>query len=120
MKKTALLSTKAANALTRKERRALRKSRRGDGDGLPKRHHLDPHASAIIQAGDGSDDDLLTTGEMGTWFRKSKQWFEIGRSKGYGPPFVRLSSQVVRYRRGDVKAWLAERRHASTAEYSGR
>ena len=84
---------------------------------MPYRHHIDPHASAIIEAGIGSDDDLLTTGEMATWFRKSKQWFEIGRSKGYGPPFVRLARQVIRYRRGDAKAWLAERRHAFTAEY---
>jgi hypothetical protein len=29
-----------------------------------------------------------------------------------------LSSQVIRYARGDVKDWLADRVHASTAEYA--
>ena len=85
---------------------------------MPERHHLDRHASAIIEAASGSDDDLLTTAEMATWWRKSKQWFHIGRCKGYGPPFVRLSPQVIRYRRGDAKAWLAERVHARTSEYT--
>jgi hypothetical protein len=87
---------------------------------VSRRHHIDAHANEIIAAGVGSDDDLLATREMAAWFRKSKQWFEIGRSKGYGPPFIRLAPQVIRYRRGAVKAWLLERQHASTAEYRNR
>jgi len=84
-----------------------------------RRHHIDAYARAISEAGVGSDDDMLSTPDMAAWFRCSTQWFEIGRSKVYGPPFVRLAPQVIRYKRGDVKAWLAERQHASTAEYDG-
>jgi predicted DNA-binding transcriptional regulator AlpA len=84
----------------------------------PRRHHLDRHAEAIIEAAaSGSDDDLLTTEEMAAWFRTSKEWLEIGRYKGYGPKFIKLAPQVVRYRRGDVKAWLLDRVHARTSEY---
>ena len=86
---------------------------------MPRQHHLDRHAGAIIAAASGDDDDLLTTAAVAALFHVSKQWLEIGRSSGrYGPPFVRLAPQVVRYRRGDLKAWLAERQHASTAEYA--
>jgi predicted DNA-binding transcriptional regulator AlpA len=82
------------------------------------RHHLDRHAGAIIvEAANGDHDDLLTTPALAALFRVSKQWLEIGRSKGYGPPFIRLAPQVVRYRRGDVQAWLAERQYAHTADY---
>jgi len=87
---------------------------------VSRRHHIDRHANSIVEAGVGDDDDLLATRDMVAWFRKSKQWFEIGRSKGYGPPFIRLSPQVIRYRRGDVKAWLAERQLRSTSEYNDR
>ena len=72
------------------------------------RHHLDRHAGAIIEdgVGVGDADDLLTTKEMAAWLRMSVGWLEIGRSKGFGPPFVRLSPQDVRYKRGTVRAWL--------------
>jgi hypothetical protein len=72
----------------------------------PRHHHIDAYARAISDSGVGSDDEMLSTPERATWFRCSTQWFEIGRSKGYGPPFVRLAPQVIRYKRGDVKAWL--------------
>jgi len=42
---------------------------------------------------------------------------ETGRSRGWGPPYIKLSPRRVRYRRGDVKAWLADRAHRCTAEY---
>ena len=48
--------------------------------------------------------------------RVSVQWAEIGRSMGYGLPFLRLGRNQVRYRRRDVLAWLETRLHRSTAE----
>jgi hypothetical protein len=48
----------------------------------------------------------------------SPQWCEIGRSKGWGPVFVRIGPRRIRYRRGDVVAWLNARTHARTSEYS--
>jgi predicted DNA-binding transcriptional regulator AlpA len=86
---------------------------------IPLRHHLDRRADEIAQAAaDKNPDELLTTAATADWLGISPQWLEIGRSKNWGPPFVRLSTRRVRYRRADVIAWLAERTHCSTAEYA--
>ena len=37
----------------------------------------------------GDDDDLLTTPQLAEWLAVSEQWCEIGRHKGYGPPYVK-------------------------------
>jgi hypothetical protein len=83
----------------------------------PKHHHLDKRAADLIAAGAGDPDDMLTTKELAAWFGVSTQWLEIGRSRGYGPLFVRLSPRMTRYKRSAALAWLAEREHASTAAY---
>ena len=81
-------------------------------------HHLDRRAHQIIEQGvDGNPDDLLDTKEMAAWFGNSPQWFEIGRSRGYGPPFIRLGSRSVRYQRKFALRWLESRIHACTSEY---
>jgi predicted DNA-binding transcriptional regulator AlpA len=88
---------------------------------IPLRHHLDRRADHIADfAADKSADELLTTPATAEWLGVSTQWLEIGRSKGYGPPFVRLSTRRVRYHRAGVLAWLASRTHASTAEYAAK
>ncbi len=46
----------------------------------------------------------------------SEEWLEIGRCKGYGPPFVRLTKRLVRYRLEDIEAWMKERTYRSTSE----
>ena len=85
------------------------------------RHHLDRRADQLAELGTrGSPDDLLTTPAVAEWLGVSTQWLEIGRSKGYGPRFVRLSTRRVRYRRSDVLDWLGTRTCASTAEYAAR
>lgn len=38
------------------------------------------------------------------------------RVKGGGPEYIRISHRCVRYRPEDLRAWLGERRYASTAE----
>jgi hypothetical protein len=58
---------------------------------------------------------LLNTAELASWLGVS----EIGRSRGYGPAFVRLSPTAVRYRASDVRAWLTDRTHRRTAEFTG-
>jgi hypothetical protein len=83
----------------------------------PQTHHLDKRSHKILDAGNGDDDVLLTTPALAEWLDVSVQWVEIGRLKGYGPPFTRIGTNSIRYRRGDVRAWLAERRHLRTAEY---
>jgi hypothetical protein len=85
----------------------------------PQRHHLDKRAATIVQAAADTDgDDLLTTREVANWLQCSDQFLEIGRHKGYGPPFQKISERMIRYKRRDVIAWLEERRHKCTSEYS--
>jgi predicted DNA-binding transcriptional regulator AlpA len=82
-------------------------------------HHLDRRAIDLAQEGTaaGEADDLLNTAEVSEWLAISTQWLEIGRSKGYGPKYIRVTPRRVRYRRADVVAWLMERQHQGTAEY---
>lgn len=82
------------------------------------KHHLDRRVAAILTLRQNEPDDLLlSTREVADWLGVSLQWLEIGRVKGWGPVFLKLGPKRIRYRRGDVIAWLASRRHASTAEY---
>jgi hypothetical protein len=83
----------------------------------PLRHHLDRRAATIAEAGSGDDDDLLNTMQVASWLGVSTQWIEIGRSKGYGPEFVRCGIRRIRYLRRSVKKWLLARQYASTAGY---
>jgi hypothetical protein len=76
---------------------------------IPLNHHLDKAAWDLIEAGRGDPDDLLTTPAVAEWLQVSTQWLEVGRVRGYGPPFIRLSPSRVRYRRGGVVSWLTER-----------
>jgi predicted DNA-binding transcriptional regulator AlpA len=84
----------------------------------PQRHHIDRRADAIAAGFTGADDQLIDTKQLANWLGVSTQFLEIGRSRGYGPKFCRLSPRRCRYRVGDVRTWLAERTHAATAEYS--
>jgi hypothetical protein len=86
-----------------------------------RRFHLDKRADALAThpaATEGSDEDLLTTQQTANWLGVSAQWLEAGRVKDYGPEFVRLAPQIVRYTRGKVRVYIDERRHANTREYS--
>jgi predicted DNA-binding transcriptional regulator AlpA len=75
----------------------------------PKKHHLDRRAAAIAVQDTGADDQLLNTRELAKWLGVSTQFLEIGRHKGYGPRYTRLSPRNIRYKRSDVLAWLATR-----------
>ena len=82
------------------------------------KHHLDRRAHVIAEQIGGGDDDLLSTRALAGLLGVSVQFLEIGRHRGYGPRFIRVGPAMIRYRRGDVRAWLEERTHASTAEYA--
>lgn len=83
-----------------------------------RRHYLDKRADQIASLVDVSNDEaLLPTQAVATWLGLSTTWLEIGRVKGYGPSFKRISTRCVRYRVGDVRQWLKERAYASTAPY---
>ena len=78
------------------------------------KHHIDAKARELLDrlADDLEDDTLMTTQETANWLNVSSQFFEIGRSHGYGPPPTVLSPKVVRYRKNSVLKWLLERERA--------
>jgi hypothetical protein len=85
----------------------------------PRSHHLDKRAADIGDVA-GSDDDLLDPRQLAAWLGVSTHFLKIGRHRGYGPRYYRASPHQIRYRRGDVRQWLNERSHQSTAEYARR
>lgn len=46
----------------------------------------------------------------------SERTLECWRSRGSGPPFVKISRRAVRYRREDIDQWVGERVQRSTSE----
>lgn len=74
---------------------------------VPATHYGIRAHGAEMAAEPGADDELLTPMEMAQWLKKSLQWLEFARSKGFGPPFIRIGRNV-RYRRQDVREWLLE------------
>jgi hypothetical protein len=86
------------------------KVKREKGTNMDRKYHLDLRAAllAAVGAAGGSGADLLNTQELAAWLAVSRQWAEKGRCAGYGPPFEKIRGKV-RYRRGDVIAWLVER-----------
>ena len=87
---------------------------------VPTTHYLDKRADSIsAQIAALPDDALLSTADLACWLGVSIQFLTIGRSRGYGPTFVRLAPNSVRYRASAVRKWLDERTFARTAEFTG-
>jgi len=49
---------------------------------------------------------LLTRDEVASLYGLSKRWLEVAPSKNQGPPIVRISPRMVRYRASDIEAWI--------------
>ena len=49
---------------------------------------------------------LLTRNEVQQIYGISKRWLELAAVQGTGPPIVRISPRMVRYRSRDVEAWI--------------
>jgi predicted DNA-binding transcriptional regulator AlpA len=66
------------------------------------------------------DDTLLSTPQLAKWLEVSVPFLEIARGKGpgFGPPYIRLTEKLVRYKVSDVRAWLKSRTFACTADYN--
>lgn len=84
----------------------------------PTNFHLDKRAESVAETiADG--DALLNTRQTAELLGVSTQWLEIGRSRGYGPPFVRIGARYVRYRRDTLRAWLRSRaEYKCTRDYA--
>ena len=61
-------------------------------------------------------EQMLTTVETAKLLGCSVSFLEIGRIRGYGPPAQKITPRMVRYRRGDVLAWVRERAEANARD----
>jgi hypothetical protein len=73
--------------------------------------HLDKNAAKLVVV-DLPDDQLITTDQLASWLDVSREWCEKKRALGGGPEYIALSPRKIRYRVGDVKAWLRKRRRS--------
>jgi hypothetical protein len=53
------------------------------------------------------DEELLTERELGEYIKRSLRQLQRDRTERRGIPFVQVQTQI-RYRRGDVRAYVAE------------
>lgn len=56
-----------------------------------------------------NSDRLLTRPEVQTHFGLSQRFLETSVTNGAGPPIIRIG-RSVRYRMGDLRDWIEERR----------
>ena len=55
-------------------------------------------------------DPLLTRYEVECRFGLSKRYLEVCAWRGDGPPMVKISRRMVRYRASDIEKWIADHR----------
>lgn len=53
-----------------------------------------------------SDPPLMDTHEASDYLRVPAKTLRSWRDRGEGPPYIRVNGRLVRYRVGDVDAWL--------------
>ncbi len=61
---------------------------------------------------------FLTTPEAAEYLRVSRQFLEIARHRGDGPPYIKLS-RAVRYHRPSLDDWMLKHQRRHTAEGEG-
>jgi predicted DNA-binding transcriptional regulator AlpA len=76
----------------------------------------DPSKDLSREAAD--DARLLTESEVAGLLRLSVKTLRNWRFSGFGPRHLKMG-RLVRYRLGDVKAWLASCQRASTSDQGG-
>lgn len=74
-----------------------------------------PERAAVAPPHDWNDPGALTTPLAAKYLGLAPATLETLRSRGGGPPFVKLGRRVV-YRREDLDAWLQERVRKSTSD----
>ena len=57
--------------------------------------------------------EYLTTPQAAAYLNVSKQWLDISRHKGYGPPHIKLA-RMVRYAVDDLKQFMQSYRRNNT------
>jgi predicted DNA-binding transcriptional regulator AlpA len=97
----------------------------------PKSPQTDPHRTGAMIANvvkaratetpltPNSLSTLLTEKETAARLGLSASTLRNWRSKGQGPPFIRLSARAIRYSRADVDNFLMSRKRRSTSDTGG-
>jgi len=62
------------------------------------------------------EDRLLTESEAAHLLNVSRRCLQGWRSRGGGPPFVRISARCIRYSRADLDRWIDSLRCTSTSD----
>lgn len=52
---------------------------------------------------------LASRQEVADEYGLTVRYLELAAHRGEGPPMIRISRRMVRYRRDDIEAWLAAR-----------
>lgn len=63
-----------------------------------------------------SHNALLSREEIEVEYGLGRRWLELAALRGDGPPMVKISTKMVRYRRAEFEAWLDARTVHSTSE----
>jgi hypothetical protein len=86
----------------------------------PKKLKIDKTADIrIADAPAGDDDALLDTASTAAWLGVSTQWLELARYKKIGPAYIKVTPRLVRYRKGDLIAYLKGRTKVGLPDPSG-
>ena len=59
---------------------------------------------------------LLTEADAAALLKFKPRFLQARRVSGDGPPFIRISSRAIRYRRSDLIAWIEDRIRTSTSD----
>lgn len=59
---------------------------------------------------------LLSRDEVEGEYGLTRRWLELAALSGNGPPFVKISNRMVRYRRSVLEGWITSRTRLSTSE----
>lgn len=62
-----------------------------------------------ISSHPAATDRLLSQDELCERLNVERRLIERQRARGEGPPYVRISPRIIRYRPEDVSQWLASR-----------
>lgn len=63
---------------------------------------------AISARDDAYFPPILTTEQVAELTGLNRSWFDRARKGGFGPPFIRITSRIIRYERDVVLDWCRE------------
>ena len=63
-----------------------------------------------------SSNELLSRDQIEAEYGLGRRWLELAAIRGDGPPMVKLSWRMVRYKRADLENWLTARTVTSTSQ----